>query len=283
MSYGTSGSMKKKRTAITIIARAGFVAKGLVYLMVGLLTLQTTIGMGGETSDATDAFRAFINQPFGSVLLIVIIVGLLAHALWKLIRGIKDPEDRGSGVKIKLMRVFDVMIGGLYVGMSYAAFQILRGLHAADGDEATKVWVERVLHLPFGRWLVMFAAGALVIGGLVQFYSSWQATFESTFSEKSMSKTEMGILRWLGRIGIAAWGVVYCMMAFLFYRASVNFDAEEAGGLSDALTALREQPYGVWILGIMAGGMIIYGIYLLALSYYHKVFDEDDQDAKYDA
>jgi len=264
----------RTRTAITAIARAGFVAKGLVYLMVGLLTMQTTIGMRGETSDATDALRAFINQPFGSVLLTIIIVGLIAHALWKLIRGVKDPENRGSGAKIALLRTSDVLIGFLYIGMSYAAFQILRGLNAADGDETTKVWVERVLHLPFGRWLVMVAAGLLLIGGLVQFYSSWKATFESEFSEKSMSKTELGVVRWLGRIGVAAWGVVYCMMAFLFYRASVNFDAEEAGGLSDALTALREQPYGIWILGIMAGGMIIYGIYLLALSYYHKVFEE---------
>lgn len=67
-------------------------------------------------------------------------------------------------------------------------------------------------------------------------------------------------------IGIFAWGIVYCMVAYLLYRAAITFDAEEAGGLAKALNALREQPFGIWILGITAGGLIIYGVYLLVLS-----------------
>lgn len=263
-----------KQTPIYTIARTGYIAKGLVYFMVGLLTLQTAIGMGGETSDATDAFREFINQPFGSVLLIGIIAGLIAHAIWRMVQAIKDPENRGSSGKVKFMRAIDFIVGCIYISMSYAAWQILQGLNTPDGDETTEVWVERVLELPFGGWLIMIAAGLLLFGGLYQFYSSWYATFESSFSEKSMNEKEMGILRWLGRIGVAAWGLVYCMMAFLFYRASVTFDAEEAGGLSEALSSLRDQPYGIWVLGITAGGLIIYGIYLIVLSYYHRVFDE---------
>jgi len=94
----------KNQTIISAIARTGYVAKGLVYLMVGVLTLQATLGMGGETSDATDAFSEFIEQPFGSVLMIGIIAGLIAHAIWKMLQGIIDPEDRGDGFKIIFLK-----------------------------------------------------------------------------------------------------------------------------------------------------------------------------------
>jgi len=137
----------RTRTAITAIARAGFVAKGLVYLMVGLLTMQTTLGMRGETSDATDALRAFINQPFGSVLLTVVIVGLLAHALWKLIRGVKDPENRGRGAKIALLRTSDVLIGFLADSIDFEA-RLARSRHAFRGCPTTPQSVDGISKVP---------------------------------------------------------------------------------------------------------------------------------------
>lgn len=262
-----------KLIAITTIARTGYVAKGAVYFMVGLLTLQTAIGMGGETSDATDAFQEFIYQPFGSILLIGIIIGLIAHAVWRMIQGITDPENRGDGAWVKFYRVIDFLTGCLYISLSYAAWQILQGLNAQDSDESTQVWVERIMELPYGAWLVLFCAIVILIAGLFQFYSAWIASFESSFCS-AMNSKEKSTLRLLGRVGISAWGIVYCMLAFLFYRASVTYDPEEAGGLSEALESLGEQPYGTWVLGITAGGLIIYGVYLFVLSYYHKIFDE---------
>lgn len=158
--------------------------------------------------------------------------------------------------------------------MSYAAWQILQGVGAQDGDETTQVWVENIMELPFGSWLVMFCAVIILFGGFYQFYSAWIAGFESSFSSK-MNDKEKHVLRSLGRVGVAAWGIVYCMIAYLFYQASVNYDAEEAGGVSDALIALRSQPYGIWMLAITAGGLITYGVYMLVLSYYHKIIDEN--------
>ncbi len=87
-----------------------------------------------------------------------------------------------------------------------------------------------------------------------------------------MSKKEQKALRLMGRIGFSAWGIVYAMMGVLFYQAAIHYDASQAGGLSDALNALQKQPYGIVILGITAGGLIIYGLYLLVLSYYHRIY-----------
>jgi hypothetical protein len=262
-----------KSIAISTVARMGYIAKGLVYFMVGLLTLQTTIGMGGQTSDATDALQEFIYQPFGSILLIAIMAGLIAHACWRIIQSIQDPENRGNSLQVRFFRVIDFLTGCLYISMSYAAWQILQGLGAQDSDQNTEVWVGRILELPYGKWLVMFCAVVILVGGLYQFYSAWTAGFEYSFDNSKMSNAEQNTLRTLGRIGISAWGVVYCMVAYLFYNASVTFDADEAGGLSQALATLRDQPFGTWALGITSAGLITYGVYLLVLSYYHKVGD----------
>lgn len=262
-----------KSTAISAIARIGYIAKGLVYFMVGLLTLQTTIGMGGETSDATNALQEFIYQPFGTVLLFGIMVGLVAHAAWRILQGVIDPEDRGDGAQIMFFRLIDFLVGCLYISMSYAAWQILQGLAAQDSDQSTQVWVGKILELPYGKWLVMFCAIVIFIGGLYQFYSAWSANFDSSFDSEEMSNREITTLRSLGRFGISAWGVVYSMVAYLFYNASVTFDADEAGGLTQALQTLREQPFGTLALGITACGLITYGVYLLVLSYYRKMFN----------
>lgn len=249
----------------------GYIAKGVVYFMVGLLTVQTTIGLGGQTSNATDALQEIIYRPFGRILLIAIMIGLIAHAAWRILQGVVDPENRGSSAGVKLFRLIDFLTGCLYLSISFAAWQILRGLSTQDGGQKTEVWVGRILDLPYGTWLVLICAIAILIGGLYQFYSAWNARFDHSFDQSSISKKERTVLRSLGRVGISAWGVVYCMVAYLFYNASVTYDAEAAGGLSQALATLRDQPFGQWVLGITSAGLLIYGIYLLILSYYHRV------------
>lgn len=262
-----------KSTAISTVARIGYIGKGLVYFMVGLLTLQTTLGMGGETSDAINALQQFIYQPFGTILLFGIMIGLIAHAVWRILQGVIDPEKRGDGVQVIFFRMIDFLVGCLYISLSYAAWQILQGFNAKSGDQSVEVWVGKILELPYGKWLIMVCAVVIFIGGLFQFHTAWTANFDDSFDFGEMSSKETKTLRLLGRIGIGAWGVVYCMVAYLFYNASVTFDADAAGGLDQALRTLRDQSFGALVLGITAGGLITYGIYLLVLSYYHKIFN----------
>lgn len=263
-----------KLTVLSVIARIGYVAKGFVYFLVGLLTLQATIGMGGQTTGTTQALQEIIYRPFGSVLLVGIIIGLLAHAVWRMIQAILDPENRDDTWFVRMFRVVDFCVGCLYISLSYAAWQILQGLHAQSSDESTEVWIGRILDLPFGKWLVILIAVSILIGGFYQFYSAVIASFDYSFDTENMKPTERRILRWLGRIGIFAWGIVYCMVAYMSYQAAITYDADQAGGLAEALQSLRNQPFGIWILGFTAAGLIIYGIYLLVLSYYHKVYDD---------
>ncbi len=262
----------KQNKFLVFIARYGYVTKGMVYFTIGLLAVRLTIGAGGSTSGSKQVLELFSEQPFGFYLLIVCMAGLLAHAVWRISQGLVDPEDRGSEAWVKFYRIVDVSIGLMYIGLSYAALQILMGKGTTSSDQNTEIWIAKILDLPFGKWMVLFLALLCVIGGLYQFYSAFIANFDYSFDKDRMSDGEKVFLRQLGRIGIAAWGIVYCMVGYLLYQAAVNYDPQEAGGLEDALNALAEQPYGIWVLGITSTGLLVYGIYLLVLSWYHKIY-----------
>ncbi|SMO91228.1 DUF1206 domain-containing protein [Gracilimonas mengyeensis] len=260
------------KTLVAFIARTGYITKGIVYFFVGLFAVQAAIGVSAAASGTKQTIQEFIYRPFGDIILYVCMAGLFAHAVWRILQAIKDPEERGSGAGVMFFRLIDFLTGCLYISLSYACWQILQGLQTQSSDKNTEVWVGKILVLPFGKWLVLFCALVIVVAGLYQFYSAAIASFDYSFEDTKMSEKEKKMLRTLGQIGISAWGVVYCMVGFLFYQAAMQFDADEAGGLSDALNALQEQPFGVWILGATAGGLLIYGIYLLILSYYHKIY-----------
>lgn len=261
-----------KRKIVSFIARMGYVTKGFVYFFVGLLAMQAAIGITGEAQNTTQTLQEFIYKPFGNILIIGCMIGLFAHALWKILQGISDPEERKKGSGTTLFRVVDFFTGCLYLSMSYACWQILQGLNATDGDESTEVWVGKILVLPYGQWIVFLCAFIIILTGLFQFYSSYTANFDYSFDSNDMSEKERNWLSALGRIGISSWGIVYCMVGLLFYRAAVSFEADEAGGMAEALNGLREWPYGIWVLALTALGLIIYGIYLFVLSYYHKIY-----------
>lgn len=255
---------------LPLLARLGFVGKGVVYVIVGILALQTSLGISGKVGSTQKALKTLLSQPFGTILLVGCIIGLLAHAVWRIIKGIKNPDVHHSGTQSLLFRFVDVIVGGIYLSLSYAAWQILRGYSTQSSGENTEIWISKILQLPFGKWLVLICALVMLIIALYQFYSAYKAKFEYRFDEHQMDETERRTIRIMGRIGFSAWGVVYLMMTTLFYKAAVNYNADQAGGLSDALQALRNQPFGLWILNITAVGLLIYGAYLLVLSYFYQ-------------
>lgn len=261
-----------KHPWLQLIARTGYVTKGFVYFMVGLLALQTAIGMKEGASSTQQTLREFLNEPYGSILLIGCSAGLLAHAIWRILQAVIDPENRGKSLQTILFRFIDFLTGCLYLSLAYAAWQIFNGLHAQSSNKSTEIWVGKVLQLPYGKWIVLLSALIIVIAGLYQFYTAYSGSFTYSFEKERMSIREENFLGYLGRIGMFSWGIVYLMIAVLFYKAAIQYNANKAGGLSEALNALRSQPFGNWILGITSGGLLIYGIYLFVLSYYHQVY-----------
>jgi hypothetical protein len=246
-------------TWVERLARFGYAAKGVVYGIVGLLAAQAAFGAGGKTTDTEGALQIILNQPFGKFLLAAIALGLLGYALWRFVQAIKDPENKGTNAKGIFQRLGYAINGFIYAGLAVSAVQLILG-SGGGGGKSTQDWTARLLSQPFGQWLVG-TVGAFIIGmGFYQFYRAFTAKFRQEMDLHQLSETEKKWVIGISRFGTAARGVVFCAIGFFLTQAAQNNNPNEARGLGEALQALSGQPFGKWILGIVALGLIAYSI-----------------------
>lgn len=253
------------------LARLGIAAKGVVYFVVGLLAIQAAIGAGGQTTDQAGALSAIVTQPFGKVLLSIIVLGLIGYVLWRLVQAILDPEHQGERTDAKhiAQRLGYALSGFIYAGFAATAIKLIAG-SGSSGGNATQDWTARFLSQPFGQWLVG-TAGAVTIGiGFAYLYEAYKAKFRRHFKLHQMSQKEQKWATILGRFGIAARAIIFVLTGFFLIQAALQSNANEARGLGGALESLAQQSFGSWLLGLVALGLIAFGIYSLVEARYRR-------------
>lgn len=254
------------------LARCGYAAKGIVYLIVGLLAAQAAFTTGGKTTDTNGALETILDQPFGKVLLALVAIGLIGYALWRIVQTIFDPEHTGEPMKAKqlVQRLGYAFSASAYLGLALTAVKLITG-NGKGNSNTTQDWTARLIAQPWGQGLVCLA-GLVVIGvGLSYLYQAYKADFQRHFKRHQMSETERKWAKWLGQFGIAARGIVFSIIGLFLVLAALHDDATEAIGLGGALAALARQPYGAWLLGIVALGLIAYSFYSLIEARYRRI------------
>ncbi|KST69560.1 DUF1206 domain-containing protein [Mastigocoleus testarum] len=256
------------------LARFGFAAKGVVYSVVGLLAAQTALGSGGKTTGSSGALETIVNQPFGKFFLAIIGIGLIGYALWRFVQAVLDPEHKGRNSNSDIKRIIQRVGYGFsaiaYTGLAFTALQLVLGSGGGGNKNSTQDWTAKVLSQPFGQWLVGIG-GVLVIGlGLSYIYRAYKAKFRRRFKLAQMSYSERKWLVRIGRFGIAARGTVFVIIGIFLIQAALKSDASEAKGLGGALSSLAQQPFGSWILGFVAFGLVSYGIFSILKARYRR-------------
>ena len=264
----TTPDHQPDRSKLEPLARAGFLAKGIVYIIIGWLAVQLAIGSGGQTTGAQGALQVIRQAPAGQFLLILMGIGLIAYALWRLAQAIFDPEGESAaeGAKGGAKRVGYAISGLVYGSLGVSVLtSSLGGGGGGGGGSSTQGMVATLLQSTAGRWLVGLIGVIIIAVGLYQFKKAAEAKFMRKLS------TNANWIRRAGQIGFAARGVVYCVIGVLTIVAAVQLDPSETGGINEALTTLAGQPYGPWLLGGVAVGLILYGVYAATLVRYRVV------------
>jgi uncharacterized membrane protein YidH (DUF202 family) len=254
------------------LARLGFLAKGLVYITVGGLALQAALGSGGQTTDTQGAVGVLAQQPFGQALLVLLSLGLISYGLWRFVQAATNPANR-KGAKGVAARTGLMISGIIHLALAVTALQLLIGTGSSAGNTEQDV-TARLLMVPFGRWLVGIL-GLIVVGvGMYQLAKAYRSDFKKALKVAEMSsQTQTWAVR-AGRMGYTARGIVFGLTGVFFIRAALQAEASEARGLGGALSALQRLPYGPYVLGGVALGLILFGLYMAVEARYRDIYAE---------
>jgi hypothetical protein len=251
------------------LARLGMFCAGLLWLVVGVLAVQVALGAGGETTDRTGALHEIAQESWGAALLVVIAVGFAGYALWRFVAGAVGRKLEASEELSWPKRLWYFARGAFYAFLCYTTVSILVGAGGGSGGE--KQHAEAVFDWPGGRFIV----GALGVGlagwGLGSFYRAVSRNFEDDLHTERMSATAERWTTRAGVIGYLARGVVFLITGGFIVKAAAEYDADEAIGLDGALQKLAGQDYGPLLLGIVAAGLVAYGLFYLVRAAYREV------------
>lgn len=252
------------------LARVGYAAKALLYTVVGMLALQSALGSGGRTTGSRGALATLVRQEYGAILLVAIAAGLFGYAGWRIIEAVLDPEHRGTTPKALALRASFAARGLLHAALGIQAVRLATGTSGANG-QALEEWTARVLGAPLGRWLVA-AAGLAVAGyGVYQLYRAWAAKLSRQLDIASLSRDAGAWLTKVCRFGIGARGVVFAICGWYLVRAGIGRDATAVADTGEALGAIEHQPFGEWLLAVVAVGLIAYGAYEIVQARYRVI------------
>jgi hypothetical protein len=254
-----------------ILSRSGFIARGLVYGIIGLLALDVAIGHGGKITNQQGALKTVEHQPLGHFLLALVAIGLGGYALWRLFRAAlgHGPEGADHGIE---------RLGALGSGIVYAAIcaiavnLLMSSSSSSSGSSGNaKHTASGVFAWPAGRWLVLIA-GLVVIGvGIYQFIRGATKKFLADDKTEKMGPT---IERWITRAGVVghiARAVVLGLVGVFLVKAAIDYRANEAIGLDGALAKLYAASYGPYLLGAVAAGLIVFGVFSVSEARYRRI------------
>jgi hypothetical protein len=264
---GAQGERVARSDTFEWLARAGLLARGVVYAVVGLLALKLALGVGGKTTSQQGALHTIAKEPFGKLLLVLLAVGLAGYAMWRLVRAALGHGPEGSDDTKD--RIASLESGIAYALLCATAIQILLGSGGGGGspDKTTA----GVLGWPAGRFLVI-AAGLVIIGvGAEQGYKGFTKKFLEKPKTEEMGARMKQVFTAVGVFGHLARMVIFALIGYFLIKAAIDYQPKKSVGLDGALAALGHSSYGPVLLGVVAFGLIGFACYSVLDARYRKV------------
>ncbi len=254
--------------AARALARAGLTARGVLYILIGLVAILVALGQTSQEADQQGALQLLASQPYGLVSLWLLGIGFAGYALWRLSEAAFGVTGEGNGAGARLKSLVRALI---YAFFAYLTFKIIVGTGGGSQTKKQQDLTATVMHHPGGQWLVGIAGLAIVIAGLVLVFEGLRRKFLKYLQLSQMSPRTRRIVEWLGTVGTAARGAVFALAGVLVIEAAVTYKPAKAGGIDKALLTLRNQPFGEFLLILAALGLIIFGVYGLCEARWRKV------------
>lgn len=257
---------------IVWLARSGYAARGVVYLIIGVFAFMAGIG-SGDTVGTKGAIQQLLGQPFGETLLWIMVVGLVAYVAWRLTQAITDPEGHGadakglmiragligSAIAYTLLALFTLGLLGSSIGESAGS----GGSGSGSGD-----FLSGLLGWQYSNYLVYVVALVPLVVGIAHIVKGWKAKFEKYFYA---SEHVMRWVRPISRIGLIARGVAFLIVAGMLFSGGARYEPTKPPGLEDALSALQSLPFGTFWLSLVGLGLVAFAAYSFSEAIWRRI------------
>lgn len=258
------------------VARLGLAARGCIYGLVGVLSLQLVFGrdVTDEEASKDGALQAIAERSFGRLLLVALACGLAAYLLWRATEalwGRRDEED-AEGPKVVAKRLASAGKALVYGALMASTIELITSPDSGgSGDEQPRALTARALELPAGRWIVG-AVGVALLGAAVHFaFRGFSQRFAERLDTSQMGRLTGALVDLMGTVGMAARGMVAGVLGLLVLKAAADFDPQEARGIDGTLQVMAQQPYGQALLTGTAVGLVAFALYCLAEARYREM------------
>ncbi|RYD86897.1 MAG: DUF1206 domain-containing protein, partial [Sphingomonadales bacterium] len=241
--------------------RAGFAARGVLYMVIGYLALRS--GGAADSNEALD----YLRSGAGQFVLALMAIGFLAYGVWRLSEALIDTEGHGTDAKGIAARLGGAISGLTHLALSAVSARLAMGADrgAGSGDGGASEGASMALGLPGGDMLLMAAAAAIIVTGLYQLVKAVKLGFLKHLDPAVAGKPWIA---WIGRAGFAARGVVFVIVGWFLWNAALHARAAEAAGTERAMASLPDS-----LRLLVAAGFVLFGLFSLVEARYRKIND----------
>ena len=256
---GGNARRVERRGWFKLLARAGLGARSAIYFLIAYLTVAIALhGRSPSPADSSGALEEIAREPAGPAMLLIVAIGLAGYALWRLVSAIAAP-DLGEHAWTK--RCGLAASGAVYLGLCAQAVSLAVGSgHTSSASSNPGPIAATVLQWPGGPLLLGFCAAALVGGGLALLIWGWAHDYAQILDRGLMSRQVYGIARGTGIVGDSARGLLIGLIGIYLATSAITNDPGKVKGLDQALQALAQKPYGVWLLSLASAGLVAFGL-----------------------
>jgi hypothetical protein len=245
---------------LTTLARAGLAARGVLYIVIGIIAIEIAFGSSRQQADRTGAVRLVAATPFGMVLLWLLAIGFAGLALWQLCEAIWGTTGQDGRTLAK--RLGALIKAGFYAVISGSTLKYALGLGAPpSSDQQSRDLTAKLLHAPGGQVLVAVAGVVVIVVGLCLVYAAWKKRFMRNLRMGQAHPGARTSVERLGQVGGIARGAVAVTAGVFLVVAAVDASPQQAKGVDSALRALARTPLGPWLLVAVAAGLAVFGLY----------------------